>query len=106
LKSRDELRLLGDKAWYEDHVGFWGTMIRLDMFVKFGLFNDDFKVVCQDSDFCHRIGKYGWKTKVIESHIIGHTGRTHVDIKDPKEVQVGHDADQSLIRAIWPEKFQ
>lgn len=107
LEARNTFRinLPGETAWYEDHVGFWGTMIRLDMFEKYGLFEEDFKVVCQDSDFCWRIQKYGWKTKVIGEHILDHHGKTHVDIKPREDIEAFHNADQALIREIWANKY-
>jgi len=96
--------------WYEEHVGFSGVLIRLDLFEKYGLFDERFNVIAQDLDWSHRIGKYGWRTKVIglrpgEIHLIGHHGRTHIDLKPSEEIDPLVEADNRLIREIWPEKY-
>ena len=80
---------LGISEWFEEHVGFWGVLIRFDLFERFGLFDEDFKVICQDLDFCWRIGREGWKIKVMSegnNHSIWHVGHTHVDLKPKSEI--------------------
>lgn len=96
--------------WYEEHVGFWGVMIRFDLFQRYGLFDERFKVICQDLDWCRRIAKYGWRTKVIlveggRQHLIWHRGNTHQDLKPRSVIDAGVAEDERLIREIWPEKY-
>ena len=91
-----------DKCWIEQQVGFWATMIKLDLFEKYGLFDERFKVICQDLDWEWRVGKYGYHTKVIGAHLLSHHGKTHCDIKPGLDIE----PDERLIREIWPEKYQ
>lgn len=97
--------------WYEEHVGFWGVMIRLELFKKYGLFEEQFQVICQDLDWCRRISKYGWKIKVLlkdkgHNHHIYHNGNTHQDLKPHDEIRPLVEEDERLIRDFWPEKYR
>lgn len=101
---------LGCTEWYENQVGFWGTMIRFDLFKQYGLFDERFQVIDQDLDWCWRIGKYGWRTKVLlkgqgRLHWIWHDGNTHQDLKPRDEIDAKVEKDERLIREIWPEKY-
>ncbi len=92
-------------SWYEEHVGFWGCVIRFDLFQRYGLFDERFQIICQDLDWSFRIGKYGWKTKVLNKPIFGHTGKTHIDLLDRDFIDKHVEQDDRLIREIWPEKW-
>lgn len=100
---------LGCTEWYEDHVGFWGVMIRMDLFKMYGNFDERFEILCQDLDWCFRITKYGWKIKVTQKvpgqSIIWHQGHTHIDLKPRDYIDENSARDQRLIREIWPEKW-
>lgn len=101
------IQTLQCKSYYEEHIGFWGCLLRFDLFEKFGLFDEEFKVICQDLDFCWRIGARGWKIKVINdgTNLIYHRGKTHCDLKPKSEIDPLVEADQRRIRELWPQHW-
>jgi len=97
--ARHELMKDSPCAWYEAWVGFWGTMIKTELFWKYGLLEEKFIVLGQDVDWCHRIRLYGWMVKVVNDYIMVHDHKTHQDIKPPDNDILNRDG--GLWRRIW-----
>lgn len=106
MEARARMReLMHPESWYEKHIGFWGCMIRFDLFERYGIFDERFEVICQDLDWCLRIGKYGWRIKVLDMPLISHHGQTHQDLKPKDVIDAAVERDNQRIREIWPEEW-